>query len=217
MASKCVTNGGHHPVSHTARYPHSALESTMHRTFNPKYSNYFGDGSGRDSYVVCSNGGLAASDKRAMMWRPSKMPKVLDPKPYKKVASLAYKSDGTGRDSYVVNNSGGLVGDFPMMGTRPDVMFKNGLRQHQLSPLRNRNDRWRGPDHTDYLGWMEPRHQAQIKKAAVAQRHLTERLSPPKMHHKHQNFAVSDGFTASGFQAPKARNLSRVERQKMVF
>lgn len=156
MAAKCVTNGGHHPTSHTARYPHSALESTMHRTSNPKYSNYFGDGSGRDSYVVQNNGGLANNDKRGMMWRPTKMPAVLDPKPYKKVASLAYKSDGTGRDSYVVSNSGGLVGDFRC--TKPDVIFKAGLRQHALSQLPNASERWRGPDQTDYLGWMEPRH-----------------------------------------------------------
>ena len=159
MAAKSVTNGGHHPVSHTARYPHSALESTMNRTFYPKYSNYFGDGSGRDSYVVLNNGGLSNCDKKHMLWRPDKVPKVLDPKPYKKVASLAYKSDGSGRDSYVISNSGGLVGDFPTFGTRADVIFKAGLRQHHLSPLRNRNERWRGPDQTDYLNWMEPRHQ----------------------------------------------------------
>ena len=126
MASKSVTNGGHHPTSHTARYPHSPLESTMTRTFYPKYSNYFGDGSGRDSYVVLNNGGLAGSDKRAMMWRPNKVPKVLDPKPYKMVASFNYKSDGSGRDSYVISNSGGLVGDYRC--TKPDVIFKAGLR-----------------------------------------------------------------------------------------
>ena len=35
------------------------------------------------------------------------------------------------------------------------------------------------------------------------------------MHHKFQNFAVTDGFTASGFQAPQARNLSRFERRQL--
>ena len=144
LAGRSVTNGGHHPVSHSARYPHSALESSMHRTFAPKHANYFGDGSGRDSYVTMNNGGLANNDKRGMMWRPTKMPQVMDPKPYKKVASISYKSDGTGRDSYVINNSGGLVGDYSC--TKPDVIFKSGLRQHNLSPLRNASERWRGPD-----------------------------------------------------------------------
>lgn len=74
MASKSVTNGGHHPVSHTARYPHSAVESTMSRTYNPKYASYMGDGSGRDSYVTCNNGGLTGDEKKYMMWRPNKMP-----------------------------------------------------------------------------------------------------------------------------------------------
>jgi len=35
------------------------------------------------------------------------------------------------------------------------------------------------------------------------------------MHHRYQNHAVTDGFTASGFMAPKARNLSRFESQKL--
>ena len=35
------------------------------------------------------------------------------------------------------------------------------------------------------------------------------------MHHKYQNFAVTDGFTASGFEAPVARNLSRFERRQI--
>ena len=64
MAAKSVTNAGHHPVSHTARYPHSALESTMSRTFHPKHVLYFGDGSGRDTYCVVSNGGLSDNKKR---------------------------------------------------------------------------------------------------------------------------------------------------------
>lgn len=102
MAAKSVTNGGHHPTNHTARYPHSYLESTMTRTFCPKYASYMGDGSGRDSYVILNNGGLAASDKRAMMWRANKVPVDVKPKPYKMAPALAYRSDGTGRDSYVI-------------------------------------------------------------------------------------------------------------------
>lgn len=126
MAAKGVGNGGHHPVNHTQRYPHSSLESTMCRTFYPKYASYMGDGSGRDSYVVVNNGGLADNDKKYMMWRPNKIPKPVNPKPYKMVAAKHYRSDGTGRDSYVISNAGGLVSDFRC--TKPDVLFKSGLR-----------------------------------------------------------------------------------------
>ena len=116
-----------------------------------------GDGSGRDSYVILNNGGLANADKKHMMWRPQKVPRNVSPKPYKLAASHTYRSDGTGRDSYVISNSGGLVGDFRC--TKPDVIFKDGLRKHQLSPLRNKNERWRGPDGTDYLNWLTPKDQ----------------------------------------------------------
>ena len=126
MAGRSVTNGGHHTISPMARCPHSALESTMTRTFYPKYASYMGDGSGRDSYVVVNNGGLANNEKKYMMWRPNKVPKPQDPKPYKMVAAVNYRSDGTGRDSYVVSNAGGLVADFRC--TKPDVLFKTGLR-----------------------------------------------------------------------------------------
>ena len=54
-----------------AKYPNSSVESMMFRTFAPKYASYMGDGSGRDTYVVLNNGGLAHADKRAMMWRPN--------------------------------------------------------------------------------------------------------------------------------------------------
>ena len=128
MASRSVTNGGHHPISHTARYPHSAVESTMSRTFYPKYASYMGDGSGRDSYVVIDNGGLAGTEKRGMMWRPSKIPQSVNPRPFKMAPALAYRADGSGRDSYVISNSGGLVADARC--SKPDVNFRAGLRQH---------------------------------------------------------------------------------------
>lgn len=178
MASKCVTNGGHHPVNPQSRYPHSSLEAGMTRTFCPKYANYSGDGSGRDSYVILNNGGLANSEKRAMMWRPSKVPRPVDPKPYKQAPAKKYQSDGSGRDSYVLSNSGGLVADFRC--SKADMNFAGGLRQHQTSPLRNTNDRWRGPDGTDYLNWYTPKDQYATKLLARKQQELTMRLSPHK-------------------------------------
>ena len=34
----------------------------LSRTFDPKYTHYNGDGSGRDSYIVTNNGGLYPLD-----------------------------------------------------------------------------------------------------------------------------------------------------------
>ena len=36
------------------------VSTLMNRTYDPKYSNYRGDGSGRDTYVLTGNGGLIA-------------------------------------------------------------------------------------------------------------------------------------------------------------
>ena len=155
MAGRSVTNGGHHPVHPMSRYPHDAVESTLSRTFYPKYASYMGDGSGRDSYVVVNNGGLANNEKKHMMWRPNRVPKSVNPRPYKQVASVNYRSDGTGRDSYVVSNAGGLVADWRC--TKPQVLFEDGLRKHHLSPIRSGKDKWKGPDGTDYLNWLTPK------------------------------------------------------------
>ena len=99
---KSVTNGGHHPSSPSAQYPHSSLEASMARTNYPKYASYMGDGSGRDSYVILNNGGLANADKRYMMRRKQGSPHDASAKPYKTPVSLKYVSDGSGRDSYVI-------------------------------------------------------------------------------------------------------------------
>lgn len=38
--------------------------TNLHRTFNPKYTHYLGDGSGRDSYIIKNNGGLCIEPAR---------------------------------------------------------------------------------------------------------------------------------------------------------
>ena len=41
-----------------AKVRYSTIENDMLRTFSPKHANYFGDGTGRDTYVVTNCGGL---------------------------------------------------------------------------------------------------------------------------------------------------------------
>ena len=98
----------------------------MTRTYNPTYASYMGDGSGRDSYIILNNGGLARFDKSYMMTRKNRASPDNSPKPFKKPASFKYQADGSGRDSYVMQNGGGLVYDFK--GNRADVLFKGMLR-----------------------------------------------------------------------------------------
>jgi hypothetical protein len=34
----------------------------LSRTFDPKYAHYYGDGAGRDSYIISNNGGLLCQE-----------------------------------------------------------------------------------------------------------------------------------------------------------
>jgi len=123
---------------------------------------------------------------------------------------MKYKSDGTGRDSYVVSNNGGLVADFRCR--KPDVIFQSGLRQHYLSPLRNPNERWRGPDGTDYLNWIRPQDRVGMTKAAIKQKELTKRLSPPKYGPKFGSLTLTDGFYPdSSLASVKINQVSRLD------
>ena len=95
----------------------------MMRTHNPTYANYSGNGTGRDSYIIINNGGLAGSDKKNMMWRSTmRSNQDLRAMPSKTGVAFTYYSDGTGRDSYVIKNSGGLVADF--RGSKANNLFQ---------------------------------------------------------------------------------------------
>ena len=108
--------------------------------------NYYGDGTGRDSYIVIQNGGLTKIERKGMQnnrftyndvkacYLPSSQKS-----PRKEATSFTYQSDGSGRDSYVLQNSGGLVNDFKGLGHEKffhstlrsgfDYMSRRGSRQ----------------------------------------------------------------------------------------
>ena len=143
------------PVTQHDSYPHSSLEAGMARTNHPKYASYFGDGSGRDKYIIMNNGGLTTDDKKFFI-RESFRNTLRDhgPKPQKDAVSFKYHADGTGRDSYVISNSGGLISDYKG-SRRADILFKANLR-HQVKPvlpsLKTPNA-MRSVDITHYLNW----------------------------------------------------------------
>ncbi len=96
-----LKNGFNLNAPQSKRY--SDLESTLMRTSNPKYASYFGDGNGRDSYIILNNGGLTNSEKPNMMSRPFKNTlRSMNSSPQKVPITFTYHSDGTGRDSYVI-------------------------------------------------------------------------------------------------------------------
>lgn len=156
-----------------ARTRYSTLENDLLRTHGPKYASYFGDGSGRDTYVVTDNGGLLNKEKRGMTRRPFKNTLVnRDSSPLKPVMPVSYHSDGTGRDSYVVSNAGGLVHDFHG-SSRSDVNFVASLRQ-QLT--RVMPTKVLPADITNYIGWQDPRTKRTLIENAKKVGEVTTRL-----------------------------------------
>ena len=105
----------------------------MMRTFSPKHALYFGDGTGRDTYVVTNDGGLRDLDKVGMTRRPFKNTIKTNIKgPVNEPMAVSYHSDGTGRDTYVIKNSGGLYNDFHG-SSRADINFVSSLRKSPKS------------------------------------------------------------------------------------
>jgi len=84
---------------------------SINRTYNPKYTTYTGDGSGRDGYVVFANGGLhglrdyQGSKPRHSFDNMQGKAKVTSI-PSKEATAFDYVPDGTGRDGYVIFNYG---------------------------------------------------------------------------------------------------------------
>ena len=75
----------------------------MNRTDYPKYASYFGDGKGRDKYIILNNGGLAQQNKNYFIREAHRFVNCdTSPKPQKEAVTFKYFSDGSGRDSYVL-------------------------------------------------------------------------------------------------------------------
>lgn len=110
------------------------------RTEHAKHVTYWGDGIGRDSYIITGNGGLVGdanmpstspwtgyqptNNTTALYTNQAHQMKRLNA--HKEAAALKYYGDGTGRDSYVVVDSGGLVPKYVNKGVMGS--FQAGLR-----------------------------------------------------------------------------------------
>ena len=169
---------------------YSAIENNLLRTFSPKHANYFGDGSGRDTYVVTDNGGLMDREKNGMTRRPFKNTlQNRDQSPGADPMPINYHADGTGRDTYVISNAGGLVCDY-FGSKRSDVNFMSSLRHQNKSVMPRIYD---PADITNYVGYMDPRTKRQMQESAKKAKDVTLRLSP----------------SPSNYTSPKVSPISR--------
>lgn len=73
------------------------------------HASYYGNGSGRDNYIIENSGGntrvhvFTRVKKPGMMRRKvNNSPRELAAAPRKDPTAFQYRSDGTGRDSYII-------------------------------------------------------------------------------------------------------------------
>ena len=91
--------------------PNNCLAS-LQRTFYPKHTTYYGNGTGRDLQVIYNNGSLDKVERAGFQTNHGvqlrqhaykALGRSCSPPPGKKDApTWYYQSDGSGRDSYVL-------------------------------------------------------------------------------------------------------------------
>ena len=141
--------------------------SSINRTFNPKWVTYTGDGTGRDGYVVFTNGGLNETRSYKGSSKPSfdlgtrLMPSHMAA-PRKDAAPIDYIPDGTGRDTYIIK-AFGLKRDYKSNCND----YINSLRGGEATPMMDKLAmNRRNPQSTDlsnYNNWISVKDR--IKRA----------------------------------------------------
>ena len=156
--------------------------ATMQRTFYPKHTSYFGDGSGRDLQIILNTGGLNRIEKQNMghtgvqlQKYNSNVTKRVSPAPRKEATTFYYQSDGSGRDSYILKNNGGLRFEYNNKNYG-DRIFRDQLRSEGKSPLmyfKNRDS----SDITNYLNWESTSGRRTNSIKARIQKDVVQRLT----------------------------------------
>ena len=126
------------------------FSKSLGRTEHPKYATYWGDGMGRDSYIITGNGGLVGDGNmpKTSPWTGyqqttptthmfiNQAHHAKRPNGHKEATAVKYFGDGSGRDSYVVADSGGMIPKYSTKGVLGN--FYNSLRQPDNSAGINR-------------------------------------------------------------------------------
>lgn len=106
--------------------------NTLNRTNHPKYTTYWGDGSGRDSYTIMNNGSLhALRDYRGSQYDGFKLSPRVSPRQAiarRDERPVEYMPDGSGRDTYIINAYGFK------RNYRDPATFDSLMRGHEPTP-----------------------------------------------------------------------------------
>ena len=137
--------------------------ASLQRTFYPKHTTYWGDGTGRDQQTIMNNGGLTPIDKTGLGHQGVHLQRYNRPQgkevrsrspAHKDAPTFYYQSDGSGRDSYVLMDNGGYRPEYAKYNKSPQKIFADSLRSDQKSPLKYFKDAVRDKaDITSYLNW----------------------------------------------------------------
>ncbi|CDW73265.1 UNKNOWN [Stylonychia lemnae] len=170
----------------------SLYTAGINRTSNLTYANYFGDGSGRDKYVIFENGGLCHQKSRMHEQSSHMLPNNQAPlasastlrmsQSNKHIPTHKYHPDGTGRDMFVVTNNGGQFRGFKEQDYH---FFDKQLRGYQKSKKwlcsSQINSMTHSPsDGSPQLAMMSEKYKNFLKQEKQKQLNLNQRLSIPK-------------------------------------
>ena len=147
---------------HPGRTQTNCTFASLQRTFYPKHTSYYGDGSGRDLQITQNTGTLCRVNRQGMQGHHGVHLKQYNSNvcprrsvsPFKDAPTFYYQSDGTGRDSYVLKDNGGLRPEYNVRNSG-DRIFKSSLRNMQKSPIRSfKNEPMAGKvDFHTYQNW----------------------------------------------------------------
>ena len=148
-------------------------------SIQPKSNYYRDDGTGRDLYITCNNGGLyqerrTVPEYPVSSFRPKRSWKSnVTNSSHKKVR---YNSNGSGRDSYIYTSSGGFMNSDQI----PDYKrtFASSLRSY------NRSTSAGAPKVSDFTltcrSWKTIQQRNMNSSVYLNQKKLTDRLSRPR-------------------------------------
>lgn len=117
----------------------------LYRTFKRTFVPYYGNGGGRDKYILYDNAGMFHNIPKSIspenIYRTGTVfsSKIIQKNKTQsiKVPNFHYHSDGRGRDKYILLNGGGLYTDSkPLISYRlSDFLRKNDIKYHKLGKI----------------------------------------------------------------------------------
>lgn len=182
------------------------VSASLARTEHIKHTTYWGDGMGRDTYVLHGNGGLVGDKNMPATspftgYQPTNNTTALyinqnhqfqRGSAHKEATVFKYFGDGAGRDSYVVADSGGLIpkyvskgvmGNFQQSLRKPDPSNRNSssINRRTMMNVIPATPQPGGVPHDPTTGmWYKDSVRQAIRSCYRSQRQTSKRLANPK-------------------------------------